>query len=95
MTKKKESIKEYGVDLEKQLKEATLKIKNIEQKILKRAKFLRKERPNCIVDGSPALNCDIDNWNIKYLIDFIKQIEHQYVEQTKQTELDFEKPKKI
>lgn len=80
MAKKDNNIKEYGVDLEKQYKDALAKVKYIEKKIKKRAKLVLDD-----LDDK-----ELENIFPKYLLILIKKKEKEYVEQTEQLDM-FEK----
>lgn len=90
MAKKQESIKEYGVDLEKQYKDAEKKLVVINNKIRKRAIFLIKQCPDFeLEEGKPIkhlLNW-IDEFSGELLLDMIKKVEADYVSKTQQTDL--------
>jgi hypothetical protein len=91
MSKKKDNdFKKYGVDLEKEYKETQRKLKNLEDKILKRAELLQKLQPNMIVFGVKASKWGtMKMMGIGSQLEFIQEIEKQYVDQSKQTEIKF------
>ena len=80
-------MKEYGIDLEQQLKVVEQKKKSIENKIKKRAKFLIKEvKKNGEI---PELFKDlaIDSLTSKALLFVIKRMEQDYVNKSTQISL--------
>ena len=85
MEKNNSDIKKYGVDLEKDYNDTKLKLANLEAKILKRAKLLKKQQPDMIVLGIKTANRgSMENRSINYLLTFIKEIERIYVNRSKQ-----------
>lgn len=93
MAKKNSDIKKYGVDLEKEYNDTQLKLKNLEAKILKRAKLLCKLSPKTEINQltvaayyhmHPDAKDGLNHMTIDSLLFVIKKIEADYVSKTKQ-----------
>jgi hypothetical protein len=83
MAKKEKDFKKYGADLEKEYNETKQKLTNLKLKIKKRYFFLKEKTDPEHLEAAKKMT----NLPIECYLEWIKNIENEYVAQTRQTEL--------
>ena len=83
----KDSIKEYGTDFLKQYQDQEKKEKTLRNKVIKKMKFLLDNSNDPYLHG---LKKDrLDEHSTPMMIFIIMRVEQNYVNKTKQTEMNF------
>ena len=84
-------MKKYGDNLRQEYLDTRDKLKSLELKIKKQAECLIKKYPDVTDPDLPFLkvkDCNLNGISIESLINIIKAIEENYIDNTKQTKLE-------